>query len=63
MLTAPWTKTIREADEIALINGIEYRDDSVLEDFVLQRRDGQRELPIFPTSLWDGLRFYIPSTP
>ena len=25
--------------------------------------DGQRELPIFPTSLWDGLRFYIPSTP
>jgi hypothetical protein len=27
MLTAPWTKTIRDADKVALINGIEYRDD------------------------------------
>jgi hypothetical protein len=34
MLTAPWTKTIRDTDKVALIDGIEYRDDGVLDDFV-----------------------------
>src|SRR5450759_166588 len=44
MLTASWTKTIRDADKVALIDGIEYRDDGVLDDFVLQRRDAERSL-------------------
>lgn len=44
MLTAPWAKTIRDADKVALIDRIEYRDDGVLDDFVLQRRDAERSL-------------------
>jgi hypothetical protein len=36
MLIAPWTKTIRDADKVALIDGIEHSDDGVLNDFVFQ---------------------------
>jgi len=44
MLTAPWTKTIRDADKVALIDGIEHRDDGVLDDFVFQRGNAERPL-------------------
>src|SRR6202453_5406498 len=42
---APRTKTIREAEKVFLVNLIEDRDHSLLDDLILQCRDPQRTLP------------------
>src|ERR1700676_3682968 len=45
MRTLSRTKTVREALEVHLINLIEDGHHSLLNNFVLQRRDSQRTLP------------------
>src|SRR6185437_6080805 len=45
MLTAPRTKTIREAEEVLLIDVIEDGDYRVLDDLVFQCGDPERTLP------------------
>src|ERR1700721_1391138 len=45
MLAASRTKTIREVEEVLLINMVEDRDHCVLDDLVLQCGDPERTLP------------------
>src|SRR5271163_3590423 len=45
MLAAPRTKTIREAEEVLLIDVVEDGDHCVLDDLVLQCGDPERTLP------------------
>src|ERR1035437_1776323 len=45
MLTAPWPEAIRETPKIPFVNLVEDCDHSLLNDFVLQRRDPERPLP------------------
>ena len=45
MLAAPRTKTIREAEEVLLIDVVEDGDHRVLDDLVFQCGDPERTLP------------------
>jgi hypothetical protein len=55
MLAAVGAETIREPEEIFLVNLVQYGSDDSLDDFVLKRRHGERALPSI------GLRYV--STP
>jgi hypothetical protein len=48
--------TRKKAFEVDLIYLVEDRHHSLLNDFVLQRCDGQRELHLSTVSIWDGRR-------
>src|SRR5215472_13748455 len=63
MLTAPWTKAIRETPKVHLINLVEDGERGLLNDFVLQCRDGQCELHLTAVCIWDGPRYVIRSIP
>src|SRR5262252_780852 len=56
-------KPVREAFEVHLINLIENGHHGLLDDFVLQGRDDQRELHLSPARLWDGLKSVTRSIP
>ena len=56
MLAASWTKTIRKAEKIFLIDLIEDRNHGLLDCLVLHGREGQRELHLSTVSIWDGRR-------
>src|ERR1700746_2021069 len=51
MLASPWSKPIREAEEIRFVDSVQYLDRRALDDFVLQRRNSERSLP--PVGLRD----------
>ncbi len=43
MRVAPWPEPVGEAQEVRLVDGVEYLDDGPLDDLVLQRdRNGTR---------------------
>ena len=45
MLAAPWPESIREAEEVRFVDGVEHLDGRTLDDFVLQRGKPERPLP------------------
>jgi hypothetical protein len=45
MLPPLGSESIRESQEILLVDRIEYRHERTLNDFILQRRDTERTLP------------------
>src|SRR5438552_16046596 len=51
MLTSPWSETIREAEKIRFVDGVQHLDRRALDDLVFQRRDSERSLP--PVGLGD----------
>jgi site-specific DNA recombinase len=48
---ALWPKSVRKAEKVLFVNGIEHLDDGTLDDFVFQRRNAERPLP--PVGLRD----------
>jgi hypothetical protein len=42
---APWSKSIGEAAEVLLVDGVQHLDDGTLEDLVLQGSDAERPPP------------------
>ena len=42
---APGPKSVREAEEVLLVDHIQYLDDGALDDLVFQHRHPQRALP------------------
>src|SRR5437870_5737557 len=40
-----WSNTVREAQEVRLVDRVEYLDDGTLDDLVLQRGDAERPQP------------------
>jgi len=60
MLAPPRPKSIGESQKVILIDLIENCDHSVLNNFVLQRRDSQSELHFITACLRDVLRSLIP---
>ena len=44
MLAAPRAKAIREAEKVFLVNLVEDGDHSLLDNLVLQRREGVEEM-------------------
>jgi hypothetical protein len=42
---APRPEAVREAEEVRLVDGVQYLDDGALDDFVLQRGDPERPRP------------------
>ncbi len=51
MLAASGAKSIRESEEVLLVDRVQHLDERALDDLVLQRRDAQRALP--PVGLRD----------
>jgi site-specific DNA recombinase len=51
VLAAPRTESIREAEEVGLVDGVQHLDRRALDDLVLQRRHAERPLP--PVGLRD----------
>ena len=45
MLAAPRPKSVREAEEVRLVDGVEHLDGRALNDFVFQRGNTERSLP------------------
>ena len=56
MLASSWPKPIRESEKIRFVDSVQHLDRRALDDFVFQRRDGQRELHTNTVSFWDGPR-------
>ena len=63
MRAATGPEPVREAFEVHLVYLVEYGHHGLLNDFVLQRRDDQRELHLSPARLWDGLKSVTRSIP
>ena len=63
VLAPPWPETIRKTQKILFPNLVEDCPYRVLDDFILQRRDDQRELHWSPARLWDGLKSVTRSIP
>ena len=63
VLAPPWPESIRESSKVLFPNLVEDRPYRVLDDFILQRRDDQRELHLSPARLWDGLKSVTRSIP
>jgi len=51
MWTAPRAESVREAEKVLFVDGVEHLDDGTLDDLVLQRGNAQRSLP--PVRLLD----------
>jgi len=45
MRATPWPESVGEAQEVHLVDGVEYLDDGPLNDLVLQRGDAERPRP------------------
>jgi hypothetical protein len=56
VLTAPRSESIRKAEEILLVDGLQNVHDGLLNDFVLQTQHSHIELHFDPVSLWVRLR-------
>jgi hypothetical protein len=56
VLTAPRSESIRKAEEILLVDGLQNVHDGLLNDFVLQTQHSHIELHFDPVSLWARLR-------
>ena len=51
VLAAPRPESVREAEKVLLVDGVEHLDDGPLDDLVLQRGNAERPLP--PVRLLD----------
>ncbi len=51
MLASPGSKSVREAEKIRFVDGVQHLDRCTLDDFVFQRCDSERSLP--PVGLGD----------
>src|SRR5271167_3394524 len=56
VLAAPRSESVREAQKVLFPYLVEDRSYRGLDDLILQRREGQRELHLSTVSIWDGRR-------